>query len=245
MSRGHSVRVSRQTALESVAAVVTGALEHVFEGLDVVREAMIRSHADARRRGRPYTPAAMAELRSVILEQLCQRPFVDGMGALSAADLFVGRARHLEWWRQDLHDVRPLWLDFDPSSVDIYDYFEMEWFQRAKRDNQRCVYGPYVDSSGADHYIVTLTVPVVDETFLGVVGADVRMSLFEAEIAPALYDLEDEVVLVNSERRIVMTNSVRWIVGARLSWFPAVGDGTFTALAPVGADSGWVLAAAG
>jgi hypothetical protein len=52
-------------------------------------------------------------------------------------------------------------------------------------------------------------------------------------------------VLVTAERRVVAANTPRWIAGTRLSRLPAPGDGDFAAVAEIGADSGWLLAAAG
>jgi hypothetical protein len=49
---------------------------------------------------------------------------------------------------------------------------------------------------------------------------------------------------VTAERRVVAANTPRWISGTRLSRLPAPGDGEFAAVAEVGADSGWLLAAA-
>jgi hypothetical protein len=43
---------------------------------------------------------------------------------------------------------------------------------------------------------------------------------------------------------VVVANTPRWIPGTRLDRLPAPGDGTFAAVAEIGADSGWLLAAA-
>ncbi len=225
------------------ASAISNALVSVFEGINQIRDRVIEVRRDVVERRKLFTPQHLAGLRPLILEQLKRRPFLDGLGILAASDLFADRTRYLEWWRQDINDVIPLWLNFDPTSVDIYDYLEMEWFTRAQRDNAKTVFGPYVDYTGADHYVLTMTVPVVDEVFIGVVGADLRMSLFEAEILPVLYDLDWEVVLVNSERRVVSTNSQRWTVGSRLATIPEVSEGGFVAIAEIGTDSDWVLAA--
>jgi hypothetical protein len=66
-------------------------------------------------------------------------------------------------------------------------------------------------------------------------------------------------VLVTAERRVVAANTPRWISGTRLDRLPAPGarafddpafddpafdDPAFDAVTAVGADSGWLLAAA-
>jgi hypothetical protein len=49
---------------------------------------------------------------------------------------------------------------------------------------------------------------------------------------------------VTAERRVVAANTPRWISGTRLPRLPAPGDDDFAAVTEIGADSGWLLAAA-
>lgn len=240
----HLSRAEISTALHGAAETIVVTFESVFQRIERIAEAMILLHQDQVQRGESLTSERLAALRPVIQEQLRQLPFVDGMGVLVAPDLLADCARCVEWWRQREHDVAPLWVNLDPTSVDLYDYLDMEWFVAAQRDLSRAVVGPYIDYAGADHYIVTLVSPVVDGVFLGAVGADIWMSAIEAKVIPALYELNFEAVLVNSERRVVSTNSSRWTVGSRLAAIPRAGDGTFAAAVDVGGASNWVLAAA-
>src|SRR5919204_6432809 len=105
-------------------------------------------------------------------------------------------------------------------SVDVYDYLDMEWFTNAQRLGRRTVFGPYVDYTGADHYVLTLTIPVVDDRFLGVVGVDIRMSAYEPELLAILKQIPGEAVLVNAERRVIVANSPRWVVGSKVPAMP-------------------------
>lgn len=230
--------------LRGAAKAIAGVIVSVFDGVDHVRDRLIELHRDVVARHEEFTPDHLAQLRPEILAELERRPLLDGLGVLSAPDLFAERIRCIEWWRHDADAIVPIWLNFDPTSVDIYDYLQMEWFLRAQRDNARTVSGPYLDYTGADHYVVTMMTPANDDGFLGVVGADVRMSLFEAEILPILYELDRDVVLVNAERRVVSASSQHWTVGSRLASMPSV-SGDFVAVAEVGSDSEWVLAALG
>lgn len=241
---GHPVSLTTRIAddLAETARAIASSLESVFESVDVIKRRLIEVHRDVVTAQLSFKPRHLAKLRPVIVEQLQRRPFADGFGVLTAPDLFVDTTRYLEWWRHDGQDIIPLWLNFDPTSVDIYDYLEMEWFTNAQHHNARTVYGPYVDSC-SDHYVLTMTSPVVHGSFLGVVGGDVRMSLFEAELLPVLDHLVKETVLVNTDRRVVLANSPRWTVGSRLSEMPGVSDNVFAAVVDVGADSKWVLAA--
>jgi hypothetical protein len=82
-----------------------------------------------------------------------------------------------------------------------------------------------------------------DGEFLGVAGADIRMSHLEPALLAILRPLAAPAVLVTAERRVVAANTPRWIPGTRLDRFPRVGDDGFCAVIEIGADSGWLLAA--
>jgi hypothetical protein len=226
------------TAADQIAML----LEAIFSDMARVVDRVIEVHRAAAERGEDFTGQDLAAVRPLILEQLHSRSFTDGLGVVTATDLVAHHSRYIEWWRRDGAEVAPLVLNFDPSSVDIYDYLEMEWFVRAQCDNRRTVFGPYVDYAGADHYVLTLAAPIVDGHFLGIVGADVRMEFFEPELLNVLQDLDEPAILVNSERRVVAATSHDATVGARLAMMPHVGDRGVLAAVPVGADSGWVLA---
>ena len=60
------------------------------------------------------------------------------------------------------HGFARIRLNLDPESVDLYDYLDMDWFTVPLHEGRRYVYGPHVDFSGADRYVVTMTVPVTD-----------------------------------------------------------------------------------
>ena len=170
--------------------------------------------------------------------------------------MVAGKHRHLEWWQRTMsgeggrEGFSRIRLNLDPESIDLYDYLDMDWFTVPGRERRRYVYGPYVDFSGADRYVLTMTVPVADGTeFLGVAGVDLRMSHLEPELLAVLRTVTAPAVLVTAERRVVAANTPRWISGTRLDRLPAPGDRAFDnrafdAVTVVGADSGWLLAAA-
>jgi hypothetical protein len=133
----------------------------------------------------------------------------------------------------------------------------MDWFTVPRKLGRRYVYGPHIDFSGADRYVLTLTIPVFADgvpghghetagqrEFLGIAGTDIRMSHLEPELLAMLRSVPVPAVLVTGERRVVAANTPRWIPGTRLDRLPAAGDGTFAAVTEIGADSGWLLAAA-
>jgi hypothetical protein len=244
--------------LETAAGRVRAALEYVFGAATVIGAAFAEQRRERLAAGGELTPDGLAGLREVICASLAVLPGADGAGIVTAPGVVTGKHRHLEWWQRS--EAAPdgyarIRLNLDPGSVDVYDYLEMDWFTVPQRDGLRYVYGPYVDFSGADRYVITMTVPVFDDTgsantgaggreFLGVAGADVRMSSLEPDLLAILRAVPAPAVLVTGERRVVAANTARWIPGTRLAALPAPGDGTFAAVATVGADSGWFLAAA-
>ena len=70
------------------------------------------------------------------------------------------------------------------------------------------------------------------------------MSQLEPALLAILRSLTAPAVLVTAERRVVAANTHRWIPGTRLDRLPRPGGGEFTAVLAIGADSGWLLAAA-
>jgi len=79
--------------------------------------------------------------------------------------------------------------------------------------------------------------------FLGIAGADIRMSHLEPDLLAILRSVTAPAVLVTAERRVVAANTAHWISGTRLDRLPVPGEGVFAAVTEVGADSGWLLAA--
>jgi hypothetical protein len=199
-------------------------------------------------------------MREVIWHQLRLLPAADGAGIVAAPGVVAGRHRHLEWWQrgaaneggagQGGETFARIRLNLDPESIDLYDYLDMDWFTVPGRERRRYVYGPVFDFSGADRYVLTMTVPVADgPEFLGVAGVDLRMSHLEPELLAVLRAIPAPAVLVTAERRVVAANTPRWIAGTRLDRLPVPGDRAFDdrafgAVIAVGADSGWLLAAA-
>ncbi len=147
-------------------------------------------------------------------------------------------------WRGGRHNERVarLRLNFDPTSIDVYDYLQMDWYQLAQRGQQRVAYGPYVDYSGSDMYTITATIPVIaDGTFLGVAGADLVVGDVERRLIEVLRHTDEDAVVVNTERRVIAANTPRWLVGSRLDTVPTVGD-TYRDVAELPLGTGWSAA---
>lgn len=195
--------------------------------------------------GGGLSEAALQPTADLLVSLVAAEPMVVGMGFVADAGAVSGHERFMSWWQQAPGErVARLRLNFDPSSVDVYDYLQMEWFQQARAGRRRVVYGPYVDYSGSELYVLTMTVPVhVDQRFLGVVGADLSVNEVERRLVSVLRRVSREAVLVSAERRVLAANSPRWVVGNRFTELPAVGE-EFCRVDEVPNGTGWRVAVA-
>ena len=249
--------------LEAAGSRVRAALEDTFGAVAEIGAAFAAQQRGCVAAGAVLTPDRLSGLREVIWRQLGLLPGADGAGVVAAPGVVAGKQRHLEWWQRTLaadggqDGFARIRLNLDPESVDLYDYLDMDWFTVPRELGRRYVYGPRIDFSGADRYVLTLTIPVFagdgpgggrpstgEREFLGIAGTDIRMSHLEPELLAMIRPVPVPAVLVTGERRVVVANSPRWIPGTRLGQLPAPGDGTFAAVTEIGADSGWLLAAA-
>ncbi len=220
-------RSSRRAIKAQAAAVldlVHATLEDVFIDVADVRTAV---------HGLPDPPsrAALGPLRELVHATLARRPLLAGTGMVFAPGVLADAARWLEWW-QSTPPGAPVFLDatLDPADPDFYDYERAEWFTTPRDTGERWIAGPFLDHSGTNEHILTLTLPVVrDGAFLGVAGADITVGAIEAIGGAALAALVGEAALVNHRGRIIATNTPRRLVGtlwpgAARAWPPAGDD---------------------
>ncbi|MFF0447901.1 cache domain-containing protein [Streptomyces sp. NPDC004609] len=230
--------------LETLLEQVRGLLTEVFDRLGTIADEVVARRRSALADKGAFSVRDAAGVKSALVRQLAEQPGADGFGFFTAPGVLRDRDRHFEWWQRGGAGVVRLQLNMDPTSVDVYDYFEMEWFTAGRDRGRRSVFGPYVDYYGADRYVITLTAPVTDEVFVGVAGADLRVAEFEPLLLGALRETGHDAVLVGPERRVIAANTSRWLVGSRLPRVPRASEGGFVAVGEVGLDSDWVLALA-
>jgi hypothetical protein len=228
-----------------LAAQASQTLEPIYELLGRIAEEVLR--------GRPpraaLTEAHFSGLHRLLADLLEDEHGVWGMGFIAAPFVVDGMERHMAWWQRHNDRVARLRLNFDPTSIDVYDYLQMDWYQLAERGQARVAYGPYVDYSGSDMYTITATVPVVaDGTFLGVAGADLVVGEVERRLLEVLRQTAEDALVVSAERRVIAANTPRWFVGSRLRAMPAAGPAAdpsaFREVAEMPLGTGWVLALA-
>ena len=248
------------------AGRVRAVLEEMFARITPIGAAFAAQRRVCLTAETELTTDRLGGLREIIWHQLGLLPAADGAGIVAAPGVVAGRERHLEWWqRTTAGDGGPdgysrIRLNLDPESIDLYDYLTMDWFTVPRAEDRRYVYGPFIDFSGADRSILAMTIPVLGPgpgdasragegsgnatgtgEFLGVAGADIRMSHLEPALLTILRALAGPAVLVTAERRVVAANTPRWLPGTRLDQLPRPGEDGFTTVEEIAADSGWLL----
>ncbi|MBS1694718.1 MAG: PDC sensor domain-containing protein [Actinobacteria bacterium] len=220
-------------------------LEPIYQRLNRIAEEVLRC--------RPVravlTEAHFSGLQRLLADLLGEEAAVWGMGFVAAPKVVDGMERYMAWWQRHGDRVARLRLNFDPTSIDVYDYLQMDWYRLAQHGQSRVAYGPYVDYSGSDMYTITATVPVIaDGTFLGVAGADLVVGEVEHRLLSVLRQASEDAVIVSTERRVIAANTPRWLAGARLPAAPEAGGaaepGAFREVAEMPLGTGWVLAVA-
>ncbi|KIQ08967.1 MULTISPECIES: PDC sensor domain-containing protein [Pseudomonas] len=99
-----------------------------------------------------------------------------------------------------------------PWRGNFYEYPNADWMVIPKFQRRPAIVGPYVDF---DKHIITLAIPiVVQERFLGVSAADIRLSDFEKIVATPLSRIARECLLCNHEGRVVVSNTANAPVGS-------------------------------
>ncbi|MDO3401872.1 cache domain-containing protein [Mycolicibacterium neoaurum] len=225
---------------DELAALASATLEPVYDALHRVAEEVLRSRPPRT----SLTEAHFSALQRLLADLITADEGLWGMGFVAAPSVVDGRERYMAWWQRHDQRVARLRLNFDPDSIDVYDYLQMDWYQLALRGQQVVAYGPYVDYSGSDMYTITATVPVMaDDTFLGVAGADLVVGDVERRLIEVLRHTDRDAVVVNTERRVIAANTPRWYVGSRLPAIPAHDD-TFTDIAELPLGMGWAVALA-
>jgi hypothetical protein len=220
--------VSTATSQHRAAAAVSGVVEGVFDTVAPVHAAAL----DVLTGGPPGQDGALeATVRRLLHEP---EQIAVGMGLVVAPRPERGLPLRLHWWQVDQgEELRALTPDLRPESVGFYDYATSEWFAVPERTGNRHVVGPYVDVHGTGRYILTFTEPItVDGTFLGVAGADVSVTRFEAHLLAVLGMPEHPVLLLSDEGRVVLSTSAEWVVGSRLPAGAEPGEGVVVPSTP-------------
>lgn len=229
-----------EEAIAEVSQVFGTFLERLEEVAAEVRAAYARSVGDEG----SLRESELGAVRDLCEHWLRSEDVACGYGYVAAPAVVEGLDRFLFWFQRHGDRVRRLVLNFDPADVDVYDYLEMEWFTRARDSSRPAVFGPYVDYSGSDQYVLTMASPiVVGDRFLGVAGTDLLTERLEASVLPILTSVGVPVIVVDRERRVVLSNTSRWISGDRLAKHPLAEAAGYDRVAEPMPGFGWAIAA--
>jgi len=217
---GTAADAALDVAVQEAAGSVDGWVAAAFAVVEGVREQVLEAAALAAVKGRPLRVSDVAGLDKLLRSHLAEphRPRLAGVGFIPAVGALSDRPRGLEWARRAPDGtVTRLEPDLDPDSLGYYDFTATDWFRRPLATGTRSVVGPYVDVSGTDEYVVTLTVPVAHSgRALGVCGADLRLGDLSDVMMPAVRGLDGDAALVNADDRVMVSSSPRWLVGSLL-----------------------------
>ncbi|GAB3705482.1 cache domain-containing protein [Nocardiopsis oceani] len=195
-------------------------IEDVFTPLESLRQDLVTCHRSA---DQQLTCKDLASIRPRVVSWLSSQDLVIGAGAIIAPGLLADQPRRLEWW-SGRPDPDFLDVDLNPERLDFYDYACAEWFREPRTTGRRHITGPHVDFGGTDSYILTFTLPVYSqESFLGVVGADILAAHLESRLLPVLISLDYEVVLLNAEHRVITSNTPHRPSGTLCTTLPGTG----------------------
>ena len=113
-------------------------------------------------RAGPCAERSLSPLERPIPTRLDAHRAVVGMGYVAAPGVVAGPGpvpAVVAAARAD--DLARLRLNFDPASVDVYDYLEMEWFRDAERAGPTTPSARTSTTPAPGRYVVTASVPVV------------------------------------------------------------------------------------
>lgn len=233
-------RSARDTA-ESIVTIV----EAIFASLDELGGAFAEGRRCARREGIAFSKESMCALQPSIFHVLDTVDTTHSAGLFVAEDILDDVSRSFEWWHrgEGAQGYEPLLLELNLESPDCYDYYEMEWFRAARTFGARHVTGPLIDLPCASVLVMTFATPVMDGSdFLGIAGADVKVSRLESHLIRAMTATGAPCVLVNSQRRVIASSSPRWRAADRLPATPRAGSQDWSVVLDVTGDLGWRLA---
>jgi hypothetical protein len=139
---------------------------------------------------------------------------VAGAGVAFAPGAFVDTPTAIDWWRRarssTIHYVR---YDFNPQSINYYDYASQPWFRAAQ--SQPALIGPYVDAGGINVNTVTLAAPVQTRSGIHIIGCDLSLAALETIFIQSVGATHPALVLASAAGRVLASNTANHTIGAR------------------------------
>ena len=162
--------------------------------------------------------ADLIEIEPLVTMVLGEREeIVHGGGFVAAPHLLDDAPWWLEWFAWDAGGIQRLVSDTDPGGAHFFDYTFMPWYAgpREQTGSGGVVTGPYVDYLCTDDYTLTFTegVWLIDGTFAGVAGVDVRILAVEQRFLSLMRASGRLLVLVNELGRVAVSTTSRVLSG--------------------------------
>ncbi|WP_162463823.1 MULTISPECIES: FCD domain-containing protein [unclassified Mycolicibacterium] len=181
----------------------------VIATVNVLAAAGARALTGSQRRLRSAVlQAAQAQLEHTLLP-------LTGIGVIAETDTVPGVKYWMTWLeRTPSGALAPANHVLDPTRDDFYDYENREYLAYPREHRTPWAMGPYVDYNGVDDYVVTVSVPIMDDNrFLGVAATDILAADMERSFSPWLADATGLCLLVNAEGRVLVSNSLTYSMG--------------------------------
>jgi hypothetical protein len=149
------------------------------------------------------------------------RPHSPILGLGFAAHPAVFGEPGLAWW----HDagvgkgVQLLGVRTKPGTIDFYDYLNTEWWRGSIVDDDNHIFGPYVDHSGTNAYILTFARAVRHAGVLsGIVVLDVQVGQLQSMWQAPLLRLPKPCSVINDESVVIATNDSTLMANTLKPW---------------------------
>lgn len=201
--------VDAQEPLVAVLDALAAELTRVLDAVDEIGKEATAILTEPRWHRRRPPLSVLDPLEAIARRHLEQAgTLIWGLGFVAEPEVFSSGGG-LAWWQRSGPGgrVERLRVSLDPASVDFYDYTRAPWYTRA-RDRGLNITGPYVDATGTNEYIVTTTRAVrIEDRFVGVAGADVRVGSLQSTLQPLLVAIPSEASIVDGEGRVIVTNA--------------------------------------
>ena len=123
----------------------------------------------------------------------------------------------LLWWYSAPagQELRPLAVSMQPGHLTYYDYTVSHWWRGSLGDEKPHLFGPYVDHSGTNAYIVTFSRGVfLHDVQIGMIVGDILVGTLQSLWQRELSALPKPSSLVDEDGVVVATNSARLLGSA-------------------------------
>lgn len=191
----------------SLIASISQTIGDLREIIDALHAAALEDLGNVRKSG-TMTIQCLSTVERVSVREL-SKPVSSVLGLGFAADPQVFKEPGLAWWRRGLggQGVQPLGVRTIPGAIDYYDYMQTEWWRGSITNEDDQIFGPYVDHSGTNAYILTFAKRVTyREKTAGAVVLDVLIDTLQSMWQAPLLRLPKPCSVVNGEGVVIATN---------------------------------------